>query len=187
MQLDIVQAESDSHRQEIRALFEEYLSSMAPLFMQEFGISLDVSPYLERSMSELHKFMPPHGCLLLAYAGDQLAGCACLRRLADEIGELKRMFVRPQHRNQSIGRHLVAAIIAQAQAAGYARLRLDSAGFLLAAHHLYESSGFTPIAPYAGSECPEELRPYFRFMELQLGAPEGGRPPEIAEPDHPAR
>jgi hypothetical protein len=52
---------------------------------------------LEKDVRDLNKFMPPKGRLLLAYSDDILAGIACLKLLRPKIGEIKRMYVRPQN------------------------------------------------------------------------------------------
>jgi len=59
-------------------------------------------------------------------------------------------------------------LIAAARDAGYGVLRLDSPGFLEAAHHLYRSAGFREIPPYPETEIPEAFHPHWLFMELQL-------------------
>jgi GNAT superfamily N-acetyltransferase len=166
---DIVRVEMGAHQEKIRELFGEYLASLDPLFKQDFDISFDMNSILERNMEELHKFMPPQGRILLAYADDgHLAGCACLRRISQDLGEIKRMFVRSQYRRKGIGRALVEAIIAEARSNGCTRLRLDSAPFLPESHSLYRSIGFKPIPPYADSEIPEEFHSRWIFMELRL-------------------
>ncbi len=166
--LDIAQFEPETHRRDVRELFEAYLSSLVPLFERDFGLSFDVGLIVDRDMEQLHKFTPPHGHLLVAYADAQVAGCACLRRLTDEIGEVKRMYVRPSQRRQGIGRALMAAIISEARHIGYTLLRLDSAPFLLESHSLYRSFGFKAIPPYAGCEIPESFHSRWEFMELPL-------------------
>jgi hypothetical protein len=54
------------------------------------------------------------------------------------------------------------------QAAGYPRIRLDSADFMTGAHGLYRSGGFVDIDPYPGSEIPDRYKPYWVFMERTL-------------------
>lgn len=166
--LEITQVATETHRREVRELFGEYLASLNPLFERDFGISFDMDPILDRDMEQLHKFMPPHGQLLLAYTDGQLAGCACLRTIGDEVGEVKRMYVRPQQRRQGIGHALVAAIIAESRQMGGTCLRLDSAPFLPESHRLYRSFGFHAIPPYAGCEIPESFHTQWQFMELSL-------------------
>lgn len=172
MLLRIVPIVTDDYRGEIRELFEEYLLFLHPLYKREFDISFDVNLLLERSMVALDSFMPPQGHLLLAYADTHLAGCVCLRTISQELGEIKRMYVRPEQRGKGIGRALVETIIAEARADGFTRLRLDTAPFLPEAQRLYRSLGFTPTPPYADSEIPERFHSRCIFMELHLGTPQ---------------
>ena len=123
---------------------------------------------LEDDMATLHKFAPPHGRLLLAYAQGALAGCACLRTIGPQVGEIKRMYVRPQHRRKGVGRALVAGLIDEARQMDCTTLRLDSARFMKDAQALYRSFGFSLIAPYAESEIPEAFHANWVFMELPL-------------------
>ena len=70
--------------------------------------------------------------ILLARADGAAAGTVALRQLAPQICEMKRLYVRPVYRGLrtgeglSIGRALAWAVVAQARAMGYQRLRLDT-------------------------------------------------------------
>jgi GNAT superfamily N-acetyltransferase len=97
-----------------------------------------------------------------------VAGLACMRRIREDIGEIKRMYVRPAFRRKGIGRALVNELLSEARAIGYPRIRLDSTRFMHEAHSLYRSVGFQEIEPYPESEIPEEYWQYWIFMELQL-------------------
>src|SRR5262245_58032326 len=93
-------------------------------------------------------YAPPNGRLLLAWDGAEAGGCVALRRLADGIGEMKRLDVRPAWRETGMGRALAEAIIAEARAAGYATLRLDTLPSMATAQNLYRALGFREIAAY---------------------------------------
>jgi GNAT superfamily N-acetyltransferase len=166
--LTIVQATSDEHHQHTHTLFWEYLSWANDLLTREFAITLDIAAIIAQDMRELHKFDPPQGRLLLAYADDALAGLACMRQIGPDTGEVKRMYVRPAHRRRGIGRALLGALIDAARQAGYARLRLDSVHTMHAAHALYQAAGFQPIAPYPESEIPPAYQQHWVFLELPL-------------------
>jgi hypothetical protein len=62
--------------------------------------------------------------------------------------------------------------MATARAAGFRRIRLDSAAFMTAAHALYRANGFVDIDPYPGNEIPPEWRGRWVFMEC---SPDSGR------------
>jgi GNAT superfamily N-acetyltransferase len=98
----------------------------------------------------------------------EVVGLACTKRIREDIGEIKRMYVRPEFRRRGIGRALLEVLIAEAREIRYPRMRLDSARFMAEAHSLYRSVGFQEIEPYPESEIPEEFRQYWIFMELRL-------------------
>jgi putative acetyltransferase len=152
----IFQANTDEDIQHARALFEEYASD------------LSISPCFQNFADELKNlpgdYVPPDGRLLLAAEGDQLAGCIALRKLEPGICEIKRLFVRPAHRGEGLGRVLVISAITEAQKLGYTRMRLDTLpGRMDQAIALYRSLGFVDIGPYC--ENPVEGA---KFMELNL-------------------
>lgn len=164
----IHQAESDEDRTFVRELFWEYLKWANYHLNQEYGINFDIESMVERDMEKLEIFSPPFGRLLLAVEGTQAAGIACMRRIREEIGEIKRMYVRPEFRGRGIGRALLEALISDAQEIGYPTIRLDSTRFMAAAHSLYCSLGFQEIKPYSESEIPAEYHQHWVFMEKVL-------------------
>jgi GNAT superfamily N-acetyltransferase len=164
----IHQAETDADRALIRELFWEYLEWANARINEEYGFTFDIASMLERDMAKLQIFLPPHGRLLLAIEGGCAAGLACMRRIREDVGEIKRMYVRPGYRRRGIGRALLEALLAEAQETGYPTVRLDSTRFMAAAHSLYRSAGFYEIEPYAESEIPPEYWQHWVFMEKQL-------------------
>ncbi len=164
--LRIFQAETDEHKEHARELFGEYLQWANAMLSQEFGISFDIKSILEQDMAGLDKFLPPTGRLLLAQYDKQYAGIGCLRKIREDVGEIKRMYVRPSYRGQGIGRAILQGLVEQAWLVGYKRIRLDSALFMKEAHAMYRAVGFTKIEPYPESEIPPEFRRNWIFMEL---------------------
>ena len=166
--IQITLADKEGHVQPIRELFWEYLQWANAKVKEEFGVSFDIATMLEEDMNTLDKFMPPKGRLLLGYVEHQPAGIACLKTLTPSIGEIKRMYVRPQARNKGLGRALLNQLLEEARQIGYERIRLDSARFMAEAHQLYRTSGFREIEAYEGSEIPKEFQKNWIFMEREL-------------------
>jgi len=180
--LTIHQAIGDEHRETVRGLFTEYLHAVCPVCTREYGVGFDAEAILEHDMTELGVFRPPGGHLLLAYEREgsaedvAAAGIACVRTIGGRTSEIKRMYVRPACRRRGIGRARVDAAVHEMRAAGYARLRLDSARFMSDAHSLYRAAGFREIEPYPESEVPAAFHAHWVFMELPLGEDRGSVP-----------
>jgi GNAT superfamily N-acetyltransferase len=171
----IRQANFDADHADVRALWHDYLSWVNPELEAQYGISFPIEEILEKNLADLSPFAPPRGRLLLASDTDGAAGIACLQPISAEVGEVKRMYVRPRARGTGLGRRLLAGLLDAAREAGYRGVRLDSARFMDAAHALYRSAGFRDIEPYEESEVPPEFWRYWVFMELHLEQGAGGR------------
>jgi putative acetyltransferase len=138
-----------------RTLFEEYAAALEiDLGYQGFADELAGLPGL---------YAPPRGRLLIAWVGDEAAGCVALRPLAEDVCEMKRLYVRPVFRGGGIGKQLAEAIIAEARQIGYAIMRLDTVPKLEAATRMYESLGFVRRDAYYETPVVGTI-----FMELVL-------------------
>ena len=93
-------------------------------------------------------YVPPDGCLLLAAAAGELAGCVALRRHEGSTAELKRLYVRPAARGSGVARALTHAALAHARARGYREVVLDTLPGMVAAQALHRSLGFLETGPY---------------------------------------
>ena len=154
----IFQAENDSHISAARELFKEYEANI--------GVSLCFQNFEQEVKGLPGDYAPPDGRLLLATIDDQLAGCIALRKLAPEVCEMKRLFIRPAFRGTGLGRELANSIIDEARKQGYLRMRLDTMpGRMDKAIALYQSLGFVEIEPYYTNPVADA-----KFMELTLRA-----------------
>ena len=153
--MEVLQVLAEAHLKDARQLFEEYAASLAfDLAFQNFAAELTHLP---------GDYAPPTGCVLLAFHNGQAAGCIALRRLADGVCEMKRLYVRPKLRGLGIGKALAEAVIVHARQRGYTTMRLDTVATMRHAQGLYESLGFTDTEPYSYNPLAGG-----RFMQLPL-------------------
>lgn len=94
------------------------------------------------------QFSPPGGRFLVGRVGGEAVACGGVRRLEPGVGEIKRMYVRPDHRGRGLSRPLLAALEDAARDLGYATVRLETGEPQHEAVGLYESSGYHRIRPY---------------------------------------
>jgi putative acetyltransferase len=96
------------------------------------------------------------GMFVVARLNGTAVGCGALRRREQGTGELKRMYVKPAHRGQGIGRQILSNLESAARQMGLARLVLETGELQPEAISLYESSGYRRIpcfGEYAVFEC----------------------------------
>jgi GNAT superfamily N-acetyltransferase len=99
----------------------------------------------------LEEMAPPGGVFVILYEdGEPVAGGG-LRRLGEDVAEIKRMFVEPAARGRGYGRRVLDELEAAAAELGYRRLRLDTAQSLVAATALYRSAGYRDVPDYNGN------------------------------------
>ncbi len=150
-------ARTPAHLAAIAVLFREYADSLdIDLDFQAFDAELAALP---------GRYAPPEGELLLALDGASAPiGCVALRALDADACEMKRMYVRPAARRLGLGRALVAAVLREAEARGYAEMRLDTLASMTPALTLYRSFGFAEIAAYCYNPIPTAV-----YLGKQLG------------------
>jgi ribosomal protein S18 acetylase RimI-like enzyme len=153
--LSIVHAHGAGKLPQARGLFEEYAASL--------GVDLCFQGFEEELAGLPGNYAPPSGRLLLAVQDDEAAGCVALRRMEQDVCEMKRLYVRPAYQGLGIGRMLVERVIEEARDAGYRRMRLDTLPTMMSARALYRRIGFYEIAPYRSNPVEGVA-----FLELDL-------------------
>lgn len=87
---------------------------------------------------------PPAGAVAVALKRGEPVGTAQVRRIDDRTCELKRMYVRPAHQREGVGRQLVDALVEVAIGLGYEKMYLDTTRNRPSAMRFYENLGFRP-------------------------------------------
>jgi GNAT superfamily N-acetyltransferase len=109
---------------------------------------------------------PPHGEVMLAFARDTVVACGALREVEPGVGEIKRIFVRADHRGPGFGPRMTGALLDRARTLGYERVRVDTLASMTAAIQFYQEMGFEPIPAYWPHPAPGAL-----FFEYRIQRP----------------
>ena len=149
--IDLAIESPDQH--EIHELLKASDAYMAALYPAESNHLLDV-----------RELCRPGVTFIVARMGGRAVGCGAIVESADGWAEIKRMFVSPVARGQSIGRRLLQRLEATAVDQGIPLLRLETGIKQPEALALYRSAGFVEIGPF-GKYGPDPLS---LFMEKPL-------------------
>lgn len=109
------------------------------------------------------KYGFPNGRMYVAFVDGKLAGCVALAEINNDCCELKRLYVRPEHRGQHLSRLLCDKVMEDARSVGYRYMRLDTFPFMESAIRLYEKYGFEYIEKYNQNPAQNAV-----FMQLTL-------------------
>lgn len=167
--VEVFQATTEAELDDVRALMRAFVDWHRRRHVEDIDLIdryFDATDF-ERELAGLPgKYAPPKGSLLIACLDGRAVGCVALRDLGDGVCEMKRMFVPEASRGSGVGHALADRVIADAKAAGYASMRLDTSKRQNEAMRLYERLGFTRIAPYYA--LPDDMTNWLVFFELTL-------------------
>jgi ribosomal protein S18 acetylase RimI-like enzyme len=148
---DIIEAETAAETDQVAALLRDYKLWLSRRYVKEtmiFDEHFDDNEWQSELADLKGHYGAPFGAILLARANGVAAGCVMLRGIADDVGEVKRLFVRPAYHGLGVGRALLTKLACVAMQRGYKTLRLETGPRQTEAQALYNSAGFRRIAPY---------------------------------------
>jgi len=134
-----------------RSLFKAYAASI--------NINLDFQHFDDELDGLKTMYSKPFGGIILAKEKEEIIGCVAIRKISENVGELKRMYIKPAYQNKGIGKILLAEALQLAKECNYAIVKLDTLNYMLPAIHLYQQAGFYETPPYYYN--PIETAVYF--------------------------
>jgi GNAT superfamily N-acetyltransferase len=153
-------------------LFREYGEWVARRLGQDVGITsteADLARHHDAFRAELPGLLGTRGRPLVARLGDNPVGVGTLKPVDETTAEIKRMYVRPAAQGRGVGRAIVARLLRDATAEGYATVRLETVRFMTIARAMYRAFGFVEVQAFDGSEAANTvLEPLTIFMALNL-------------------
>jgi GNAT superfamily N-acetyltransferase len=154
----------------VRRLFEDYRQWLSDHRDTADSADSSVKIGLEQIDSQIAAlpgpYGPPRGEIILAFEREEVVACGALRELEPKVGEIKRVFVRADHRGPGFGPRLTRALLDRARELGYERVRVDTLPSMAAAIQFYQQMGFIPIPAYWPHPVPGAL-----FFEFKVRKP----------------
>jgi ribosomal protein S18 acetylase RimI-like enzyme len=168
--VDFVPFDMQTHLSDYRQLNLELITWIADQFTANYQLDVvsmigqTISEYVDDHLEDLTSLQPPSGITYLLVVEGNIAGMGAIRKLHKEIGEIKRMYIRPQYRGRGYGTQMLDILPAKGREFGCTIFVLETSKFMTTAQHIYRSAGFRERAEYPESETPPILRSYQLYM-----------------------
>lgn len=137
---------------------------MMRAFFEEIGMAPDWIN-LDRDVTiPLVAYEPPKGEIWLGHrpSNGEVVGVAAIRTLAKHTGELKRLYVSPEHRRQGVGTALLQQSLGFAKKQGFWEVLLTLRTNQKAALAFFNKHQFSPCARYQ-DEVLKGVYLFYRF------------------------
>ena len=151
-------------------LMAGYVTEIRRKLFDGYGLKLEEATPDSDQLVAIAGLLEPPQCLYLAEVDGQAAGTCGLKQAGPDVAEIKRMYVDPTLRGRGVARALLERVIADGRAAGYRTLQLETAVWMVEAHALYRSCGFSDAPPFPDPEfgCFPGFEHLARYMTLTL-------------------
>ena len=152
------------------ALMTGYVTEIRRRLFEGYGVKLEEATPDSDQLVAIAGLVEPPQRLYLAEVDGEAAGTCGLKEAAPGVAEIKRMYVDPPFRGQGVARALLERVLGDGRAAGYRALQLETAVWMVEAHTLYRSCGFTDAPPFPDPEfgCFPGFDHLARYMTLTL-------------------
>jgi ribosomal protein S18 acetylase RimI-like enzyme len=169
--LTFVQFDLNVHRETFTQLNVELITWITNQLRENYNfdpianVGQDVSEYVAAHLKDFISLKPPNGIVYLLEAEGTIIGMGAIKKLKDDTGEIKRMYIRPGYRGRGYGKQLLKKLLEKGREFGFSTFRLETSKFMKAAQHIYGSAGFEEREEYPEVETPVTLRQHQVFME----------------------
>ncbi|MFW9939625.1 MAG: GNAT family N-acetyltransferase [Candidatus Thorarchaeota archaeon] len=182
--LKFISINLDIHKSLLVDLNEEYISWIVSQLKEHYDVDIFnmegsiqynkiekqalIKVYAKESVEKLTSYMPPEGIYYILQKSEKVVGMGGLRKINASVGEIKRMYIRPEYRGKDFGKELLQLIVKKAKEFRFTTFRFETVKFMITAQYIYHQAGFREIDEYAEVETPLPLQPYWLFMEKKI-------------------
>jgi putative acetyltransferase len=112
------------------------------------------------------------GTVVVAKVDNQPAGCGCFKPFDKDTVEIKRMFVKSEHRGRGIGARILIELENWAAGLGFSRSILETSKKLPEAINLYKKNGYSQIENFGQYACMEMSVCFAKNLKAPVRPPE---------------
>lgn len=172
MQIIMEREKTALAQEEFGPLLSAYYEAGVIQLAECSGPNVDPAGFQKEFWEEVDAYIPPKGGIFLVRSDTkELLGFGMLKTVEPGIGEMKRLYVRPEARGHRLGNSLIKGRIDASRDMGLSVLRADTWKSNKPMLDLYEFLGFKYVAHYADSatfKLVPQVAPFMVFLELDL-------------------
>ncbi len=153
------------------SIYKNYMQPNVERFFRECFEGLGWGYYPEGRHADIMNIVGEYmdgGCFWCLLEEGGVIGTVAIRRIGDNVAEVKRLYLLPQYQGNGYGSLLFKTALDYAKANGHTVARLDSRRDRTVMLHLIDKFGFKEIPQYNYNSYAEV------FYELDLSCYDGG-------------
>jgi ribosomal protein S18 acetylase RimI-like enzyme len=109
--------------------------------MKETGYDYD--PQLDADLSALEQeYIAPGGTIEVVKDGETIIGCIAVRKISEDVGEIKRLRLLSEYRGKGLGKELLDKALVFCVESGFKKAVLDTTKKNIAALKMFTDIGF---------------------------------------------
>jgi GNAT superfamily N-acetyltransferase len=123
------------HKNEYVQMSKDYMIWVLDELDAHFGINsrsyieMPFDEWLEGIVDPFEKLVPPNGSLYMAMINGEVVGMGAIKKLSHTVGEIKRMYNKPEYRGLGIGRAMIDQLLSDGKQFGCKTLNLIHQSF----------------------------------------------------------
>jgi ribosomal protein S18 acetylase RimI-like enzyme len=147
----------------------EVVAMHGRLYSREYGLDATFEGHVASAVARaaIQGWPSEREGVWIVERGGRFAGSLALTDEGDQTGVLRWFLLDSSLRGRGLGRRLVGELLAEAQAKGFTRVRLETFSELRAAAHLYRAHGFALVREQTGPRWGRDEITYQHY-ELEL-------------------
>jgi ribosomal protein S18 acetylase RimI-like enzyme len=126
-----------------QAKHQEQVWNLHNAALHDVGAHLGNGPWDEDLKNIETQYLKNNGDFLVGLIDDNVIAMGALRRVDEDVAEIKRMRVHPEYQRRGYGQLMLLQLESRAMQLGYKKLVLDTTTKQVGAQRLYEKNGFT--------------------------------------------